>query len=232
MLESIMQLAYQSRQSGVDQILRPDEVTALRTLESFQHSEHQVMHEVLASSEAIYPSSPASIGSVQACCRASEFVQRRRLLELICKIYPSSDWVLEPQWKALRASGNAVFQAASILVAWMHQRFDLYYMAQARLEDALTSPFDVNSVRPFFLRTLSVPPAPRLRRSRLAGWRCDRESDNTTCASLLVVPSLRDPAPMVEAMRIAVAARSGPFHRKPAANQGVVVTELAFEVCS
>jgi hypothetical protein len=117
-----------------------------------------------------------------------------------------------------------------IFVAWLHQRFQLHYLARDPTDNLIPSPADNEALRPYMLRALSLPPQPRVRRTRLAGWQCEQAVGSGVCASLLAVPVLRNPQNMVTPLREAIANRSGPFIKKPAASKGVAVTELVIEV--
>jgi hypothetical protein len=205
------------------------EAQALLEIEAFQRTELGFMHQMLASSESGLSASFLGIADVRACCRTSELRQRRQLMEILTAIKPDAHWALVAEWEPLLRSGSALFQAAAVFVAWLHQRFELHYQARDPTDNLIPAPDQNESLRPYLLRALSLPPDPPVRRIRLAGWRCDQASGAGVYASLLTVPSLRDPQRMVAAIQDAAMQGAGPFHRKPTAKDGLTITELVLE---
>jgi hypothetical protein len=229
LLECIGLLAFQMGGTSSTALLDPAEASALAQIETFQREELQMMHQTLASSELACSAFFLDMAGVHACCRASEFRQRRRMMEILSGAEPNGHWTLGSEWAHVRRSGEAVFQASAVFVGWLHQRFELHYLARDPTDNLIPSPADNESLRPYVLRALPSPSGPRVRRTRLAGWRCDQAVSKAVCATLLAVPALRNSQNMVKALQDAITSRSGPFIRRPAADKGVFVTELVFE---
>ena len=227
-LECIALVSYQVGQEVGCEVLHPKERNWLRGLELFQRRELRRMHQALASSELALAAYRMDMSGALACCRASEYGQRMQAVEMLESIQPGLQWSLRAEWEEIQRSRDTIFQAASVFVAWLHQRFDLHYRARELGPCIDHGPADNASLRPYLLRTICLPPQPIERRARLAGWRCDDTGKPGVLASLLVVPALRDSAPMVKALRDAASTQTGPFCHEPAARKGVVVTELLF----
>lgn len=229
MLECMELAAFLLSSTPSTTLLDPSEARALCLLEEFQRTELESMHTVLASSELAFSASIADMAGVYACCRAAEFRQRRQLLDLLSSIRPSSQWTLTREWEALRQTGERLFQASSIFVAWLHQRFALHYLTRNTDDRFVSSPADNERIWPYTLRLVGQGPNPLIRRSRLAGWRADSSEVEAVGATLLVVPSLRNSNVMVDALAASRQTLSGPFLLKPPLAKGVYITELMFE---
>ena len=229
MLECIELAAFLLSSTPSTTLLDPSEARALGLLEEFQRTELETMHTVLASSELAFSASIADMSGVYACCRAAEFRQRRQLLELLSNMRPSSHWTLVREWGVLRQTGERLFQASSIFVAWLHQRFALHYLTRNTDDRFVSSPAGNERIWPYTLRLIGQGPNPLIRRSRLAGWRADSSEMEAVGATLLVVPSLRNSGVMVDALAASRQGLSGPFFLKPPLAKGVYVTELMFE---
>jgi hypothetical protein len=229
LLECLALLVHLVAHSPSPELLQADEAEVLRRIEQFHVNELVTMHQTLVSSELATSAAFHDMAGVHACCRAAEFRQRARLLEVLNAIRPARGWTLRAEWEAVQISGHRLFQASAIFVAWLHQRFALHYWSRDPRQGHCTLPHENTAIWPYTLRALAQGPAPIIRRTRLAGWRADDARQGTVHATLLVVPALRNPATMLEALRACRSACSGPFHRKPAHAQGVFITELGFE---
>ena len=229
LLECLALLSYQVARTSPTELLNAEEAQALAELEHWQVAELVSMHRTLQSSEFAGSAFYADMSGVSACCRAAEFRQRLKIAEHLVSLRPGTSWTLQHELAWLQGSKERVFRAASIFVAWLHQRFELHYVSRDPADTLISSPARSDRVRPYVLRACSLPPGPRIRRIRLAGWQCDQAGGAAICATLLVVPGLRDPRNMIAALRDAAAMRTGPFFRRPAATRGVLVTELEFE---
>lgn len=230
LLESIALVAYQVDRVSSTALLRPQEALALAQIEAFHLNELRLMHEALASSELAMSAFFLDMSGVLACCHAAQLRQRRCLLEILSSLGSHPGWTLSGECAKVCQSGHTLFQAAAVFVAWLHQRFQLHYMARDPTDNLIPAPANNELLRPYMLRAISLPPQPQVRRTRLAGWRCDRAAGSDVCATLLAVPALRSPQNMLTAIGDAIAKRSGPFIKKPAAPKGVVVTELVIEL--
>lgn len=229
MLECIELAAFLLSSAPSTTLLDPAEARALSQIEEFQRTELEAMHTVLASSELAFSASIADMSGVYACCRAAEFRQRRRLLALLSTVRPSGHWTLAREWGALQQTGQCLFQASAIFVAWLHQRFALHYLTRNTDDRFVCSPATNERIWPYTLRLVSPALTPLIRRSRLAGWRADSSEVDAVGASLLAVPSLRNSGIMVDALTASKQGLSGPFFLKPPLAKGVYVTELMFE---
>lgn len=229
MLECMELAAFLLSSAPSTTLLDPSETRALSLVEEFQRTELETMHAVLASSELAFSASIADMSGVYACCRAAEFRQRRQLLELFSNVRPSSHWTLAREWGVLRQTGERLFQASSIFVAWIHQRFALHYLTRNTDDRFVSSPADNERIWPYTLRLVGQGPDPLIRRSRLAGWRADSSDVEAVGATLLVVPSLRNSGVMVDALAASRQELSGPFFLKQPLAKGIYVTELMFE---
>ena len=227
LLECFALLAYQSHHVSDTSALAGYETLALQLIEAFAIAELESMRLALRADHHTPATDRYPVSAVLTCCRASESTQRTHLIALLGAINAQKNWTLSREWRALQVSERATFQAAAVITAWIHQRLELMNFA-----GRLAPQSELWTVRPFTLRTMSLPPATLIRRSRLAGWSCAHGSGKSTCAGVLVVPTLRDPSNMVEAMRASIQERTGPFFRRPPAERGVFVTELEFDFSS
>lgn len=229
MLECLALVIHMVDIAGPSPLLAHAEVEVLRLIEQFHHEELDAMHQTLVSSELATAAAFHDMAGVHACCRSAEFRQRARLLEILNAIRPARGWTLRSEWEALQTSGHRLFQASAIFVAWLHQRFALHYWSRDPRQGHCTLPHENAAIWPYTLRSLAQGPAPITRRARLAGWRADDARQSSVHATLLVVPALRNPSIMLDALRACRRTSCGPFQHKPAHVQGVFVTELAFE---
>lgn len=229
LLECLALVIHLVATDGPSSLLTNGEREVLRLIEQFHREELDAMHQTLVSSELASAAAFHDMAGVHACCRAAEFRQRARLLEILTALRPSQGWTLRAEWEAVQGSGHRLFQASAIFVAWLHQRFALHYWSRDPRQGHRTLPQQNGAIWPYTLRAVAQGPSPLVRRSRLAGWRADDARQASVHATLLLVPALRNPSTMLDALRACRATSCGPFQHKPAHVQGVFVTELAFE---
>jgi hypothetical protein len=228
LLECIALSAYQVGRVSTTSLLHPQEARVLAELEAFQLGELRLMHGAFKSSELATSAFFLDQSGVYACCRASEFRQQRRVMDLLRLVKVDGGWTQRHEWAAIQHCEKTIFQAAAVFVAWLHLRFQLHYLARDPTDNLIPGPADNGRLSPFIVRTFCPAPAPRVLRTRLAGWQCTQADGLATYAAMLAVPAMRDPANMINSLKAAVASREGPFFRKPAAAKGVLITELTF----